>query len=178
MIVELGGGTRPYPWSDVVIDIRHPRRAPAQDVTVVPWMSDDGVIESGSVDRVVASHLLEHVPSGDPRIAVFNEAWRVLRSGGTFDIIVPLVGYSEPGTGRPMTDGVGWQPWSDPTHVSYWWFPESLMYFANGPFKPNADYGISIWQDLRGWCTDPFNEVDGGWTVAMGWEGRARMVKP
>lgn len=158
--LELGGGTLTNPgWAS--LDPVHPTepqlRRLAQDV---PWP-----IKDDTVAHIRASHVLEHVPSGQPRIDVFNEAWRVLQPGAIFEIILPLVGYTDRTTGLPMSNQIGWQPWADPTHVSFFWFPESLLYFCEGPFKPNADYGIREWQ-LE------------SWDVRDGWEGYAVLRKP
>jgi SAM-dependent methyltransferase len=172
--IELGGGTNPLPDSAVVIDIHHPVNSPAQDAAITPWISNTGVIEDSSFDRVYCSHFLEHIPSGQPRINVFNEAWRVLRSGGVFDIVLPLVGWTDQNGHGQLVNG--WMPYADPTHVSSWWFPESLLYFCEGPFKPHAEYGIKTWAPLGQLSNDPF--VTGGWTVLHGFEGRARLVKP
>lgn len=176
MQVELGGGLRPEHSSAYIIDIHHPRNAPAQDATVTPWTTFDGEIKSGSVDRVFCSHFLEHIPSGSSRIAVMNEAWRVLKPGGRFDMILPLVGYTDQGGSGHLVEG--WQPWADPTHVGFWWFPESLLYFCEGPFKPLADYGISVWKALGDFTENPFESENGGWHVGDGWEGRASLIKP
>lgn len=176
MQVELGGGLNPDSRSQVVIDTKHPRNAPAQDASVAPWTTFDGPIPSGSVDRVFCAHFLEHIPSGPQRIAVMNEAWRVLKPGGRFDMIIPLVGYTDQGGSGHIVEG--WQPWADPTHVGYWWFPESLLYFCEGPFKPHADYGVSVWGPLGHYTEDPFASESGGWCVNDGWEGRASLIKP
>lgn len=165
MKIDIGGGTlSPEGW--INLDPVHGSmtygtgvswRRRAQDT---PWPPADGEVEA-----VRASHVLEHIPSGADRIAVMNEAHRVLRSGGTFEIILPLVGYTDRDTGAPMSNQIGWQPWSDPTHVSFWWFPESLLYFCEGPFKPHADYGIREWKLIE-------------WHVVEGWEGHATLMKP
>lgn len=174
--IELGGGLAPDPNSSVIIDLHHPKDAEPQDAANTPWRSFSGAIAPSSVDRVYCSHFLEHIPSGAPRIAVLNEAWRVLKPGGVFDMVLPLVGYTdEHGHGQLVN---GWQPWADPTHVGYWWFPEALLYFCEGPFKPNANYGISVWKQLGQNCPNPFERPEGGWSVSHGWEGRARLVKP
>lgn len=187
MMLELGGGTLPHPRADVVIDLHHPRNAPAQDATVTPWQAygEDRWLADGAVDEVYASHFMEHIPKGQPIIDVMNEAWRVLRPGGTFTIVLPLVGWTSPhdGTGHLVN---GWQPYADPTHVQPWWLPESLLYFCEGPFKPNADYGIRTWARLGDWIEPERVPNDwllrgGGesfWTVREGWEGVARLVKP
>lgn len=188
MLVELGGGTNPHPRANAVIDRCHPRGAPLQDATRTPWLlvrANTGVAHdcpAGSVDEVYASHCLEHIPKGQPIINLMNEAWRVLRPGGTFTIVVPLIGFTGPdGRGHLVA---GWQPYADPTHVQGWWFPESLLYFCAGPFKPHADYGLRVWEPLGPWV-DPETVTDWRdpspeslWTVRDGWEGCARLVKP
>lgn len=210
MLLELGGGTNPHPRADVIIDLHHPKNAEPQDASVTPWkigeewrypsgrtvcgVWGDGTLMAAddSVDEVYASHFMEHVPHGQPLINVMNEAWRVLRPGGTFTMIMPLVGYTGPG-GAPIKQDIGWQPWADPTHVSYWWLPEALLYFTEGPFKPAADYGISIWGPLgqmvpADFATASLNDHrrtpmaalthDSFWSVRQGWEGIARLMKP
>lgn len=201
MLVELGGGTRPHPRADVIIDLHHPKGCHAQDAAVTPWTrwvpgwdgDPGGPIPLGieCADEIYASHFMEHIPRGAPLIAVMNEAWRVLKPGGTFTMILPLVGYTDPATGAPMSNHIGWQPWADPTHVNYWWFPEALLYFCEGPFKANADYGIRTWAPLGPYIDPGIATHDGltesphsgqlptsWWSVRDGWEGVARLVKP
>lgn len=105
----------------------------------------------GTVKAIRASHVMEHIPAGEPRIHVFNEAHRVLEVGGTFEVIVPLIMTGEPGNPLP------WQAIADPTHVSFW-VPESFHYF-DGTFAANADYGIHLWTTVT-------------WEIHSGWEGR------
>jgi SAM-dependent methyltransferase len=108
-----------------------------------PWPVADG-----SVEAIRASHVMEHIPAGAPRIEVMNEAHRVLSPGGTFEIIVPN-----------CLSGT-WHAWADPTHISFW-CPESFHYF-DGLFAANADYNIRLWQTLSLSITD-FQEV--AWTA-------------
>lgn len=180
-LIDLGGGTLPHPSADYVVDLHHPRNAPAQDAAQAPWLFhiDGGMhhMSDGVVDVVYASHFLEHIPSGQARLNVLNEAHRVLKPGGRFDIVVPLIGYTDPSTGQPQSNQIGWQPWADPTHVSFWWFPESLLYFCEGAFKPNADYGNATWAPLGNWTSDPHGSPVGGWTVRHEWEGIASLIK-
>lgn len=192
MLVELGGGLHPHPRAEVVIDLRHPKNAPAQDACVTPWVTGSGVpIGDGTVDAVYASHFMEHVPKGQPIIDVMNEAWRILRPGGAFTMVMPLVGYTSAEWGGVAVNG--WQPYADPTHVQLWWLPESLLYFCEGPFKPLADYGIRVWEALGPWIEPAVATAEleghwhnpGGhvehrtfWSVRGGWEGVARLVKP
>lgn len=174
-LIELGGGLYPHPRADIVIDLHHPKGCPPQDVTDTPWP-----VESGSVEEVYASHLMEHIPKGQPLVDVMNEAWRVLQPGGMFTFRLPLVGYTDPLTqqGRLVT---GWWPYADPTHVSYWWFPESLFYFTGQTINPGADYGLHRWNPVHFVPPEQINlDLCGNsfWTVLHGWEGMARLVKP
>lgn len=72
-----------------------------------PWDSD-------SVDEIVAHDIIEHLPN---KIFTMNQAYRVLRHGGKFDIKVPT------------TDGPG--AFMDPTHVSFW-HRNSFWYYTHG----------------------------------------------
>lgn len=191
MLVELGGGTNPHPRADIVIDIHHPRGAPEQDAANTPWVHGFNipypVLDTGSVDEIYCSHFMEHIPKGQPIINVMNEAWRVLKPGGTFTMIMPLVGYTDHEGGHLVE---GWQPYADPTHVQGWWLPESLLYFCEGPFKPHADYGMWTWAALgqgisehhasmnlkRHMISPP--EPHSWWAIRGGWEGCAQLVKP
>lgn len=205
MLVELGGGSNPHPRADVVIDLHHPKASPAQDATVTPWqvfcdprtgqpVSHKGALSQlndGKVDEIYCSHFMEHVPKGQPLIDMMNEAWRVLKPGGSLLMLLPLVGWTTPESGFGQMVP-GWQPYADPTHVSFWWFPESLMYFTEGPFKPHADYGMRVWSALDAHVDEAFatehidaqyqrrcgSDPQSWWTVRHGFEGVARMVKP
>lgn len=97
----------------------------AQDT---PWPADDNTVEA-----IHSSHCLEHIPAGEPRLAVMNEAWRVLVPGGIFEIRVPRF---------PHAAAI-----ADPTHVSYW-VRESFGYFT-GETAADADYGIKLWKLKR-----------------------------
>lgn len=161
--MELGGGTKPTPGYDVQIDPVHGVgywKAKAQDT---PWAGHAlgwprTVMQGGGVESIMASHVLEHIPAGADRIAVFNEAHRVLVPGGQFHIWVPLVG----------ADGLLaaelWPAFADPTHVSFWIFPQSLLYFT-GEMGADADYGIKPWKLET-------------WSVQGGWNGYACLSKP
>lgn len=178
MLVELGGGTRPHPRADIIIDLHHPKNSPPQDAAVTPWtLSNMHRLDSGCADEVYSSHFMEHIPRGQPLINVMNEAWRVLKPGGTFTMVVPLVGFTSPtGVGQLIS---GWQPYADPTHVNFWWFPEALLYFCEGPFKPNADYGIKVWAQLGAYVLNAHEDMPGSWwSVRNGWEGLAKLMKP
>lgn len=155
LMVDIGGGTSAAPGY-LNLDPHH---------GVGQWCRriQDGIpLDNESVVAVRASHVMEHIPAGADRIFVMNEAHRVLVSGGTFEIIVPVVG----AYGRLCG---GWQAFADPTHVSYWYYPESWQYFCEGnPMGVNADYGCRLWMPLR---PDDM-ELRGGW------EARVVMRKP
>ncbi|GAH03736.1 unnamed protein product [marine sediment metagenome] len=80
-------------------------------------------LEDGSVDYIVAQDFIEHIPfvDGDKRpIAfVFEEAFRILKLGGYFEIKVPVFPYRQP-----------WHTYWLPQHLSYWG-PETINKFAN-----------------------------------------------
>lgn len=145
MNVEIGGGTL-LSRDFINLDPVHgegPWKRFAQDT---PWPTADC-----TVDRLRASHVMEHIPAGmEHRVKVMNEAHRVLRRGGTFEIVVPLL--------------VGtWHAVADPTHVSFW-VVESFHYF-DGLFAANAHYGISLWETVS---------LD----IVDGWEGHWIGRKP
>lgn len=107
----------------------------------------DGIpVADSTVDAVRASHLVEHIHAGQERINMFNEVWRVLKSGGTFEVIVPFL------VAGP--NGIRWEAIADPTHVSYW-LPESFHYF-DGTKLPCATYNIRYW-------TTNLLQTRGGW---------------
>jgi SAM-dependent methyltransferase len=72
-----------------------------------PW-------EDGSIEHIRAWDIIEHLPDS---IHTMNEMWRVLRPGGTAEIVVPT------------TDGRG--AWQDPQHVSFW-NRNSFFYYTDG----------------------------------------------
>lgn len=149
MNLEIGGGTLCQEgWTN--LDPAHGEGEWRRYAEDTPWPA-----ETGSVEKIRASHVMEHIRAGNDRITVMNEANRVLKPGGYFEIVVPLL---VPGT---------WQAVADPTHVSYW-VKESFMYF-DGTLAPNADYGLLPWKTMN------FNVVsgwEGHWTgrTLYGWE--------
>lgn len=127
--IEIGGGYLVQPgWVNIdPVNGEGEWKRPAQSA---PWPTGDR-----SVDSIRAAHVMEHIPAGADRIAVMNEAHRVLRPGGVFEIRVPN---ALSGT---------WHAFADPTHVSFWCI-ESFHYF-DGLFAANADYGIRPWTTLE-----------------------------
>lgn len=139
MNLEIGGGHLVQPgWTNLdCINGEGEWKRYAQET---PWPTADN-----SVGAIRASHVMEHIPAGQMRIDVMNEAHRVLKPGGVFEIIVPLL--------------VGtWHAVADPTHVSFW-VKESFHYF-DGLFAANADYGIKLWNTLELEIVDGF---EGHW---------------
>ena len=144
--IEIGGGTLVQPgW--VNLDSRNGHGEWARMAQQTPWPTGDN-----TVDAIRASHVMEHIPAGQERIDVMNEAHRVLKPGGVFEVIVPIV-----------NDPLSWHAIADPTHVSFWVL-ESFHYF-DGHFAANADYGIRLWSTLE-------LEVRGGFECH--WKGTPR----
>jgi predicted SAM-dependent methyltransferase len=129
MKLEIGGGSIAQPgWTNLdKINGEGPWHRKAEDV---PWPTGDD-----TVTEILASHVMEHIPAGDPRLAVMNEAHRVLAPGGVFEIRIPNFA------------ALTWHAIADPTHVSLW-IPKSFEYF-DGTKAANADYGIKLWQTLE-----------------------------
>ena len=51
-------------------------------------------VETGEVDLVYASGVFEQILENEQLLFAFNEVWRVLRPGGTFELVVPNAEYS------------------------------------------------------------------------------------
>ena len=86
-----------------------------------PWVDS-------SVDFILARDVIEHLPD---KIQTMNEAWRVLRPGGSIEITVPT------------TSGSG--AFQDPTHKSFWNRRGFLYFEAGNPYRERFawSYGIS-----------------------------------
>lgn len=136
MKIDVGGGlVTPDDW--VNLDPVHGEKDWKRYAQDIPWP-----VEDNEVEYIRASHVLEHIPAGQPRLDVFNEAHRVLQPGGKFEVIVPL---------HPF-----WQAYADPTHVSFW-VPQSFDYFTVD-IEAQATYGILPWKKIS-------------WHQVSGWEG-------
>jgi len=135
-LIEIGGGTIcTSGW--VNLDPVHGEGNWRRRAQATPWPTGPN-----SVSEIYASHVMEHIPFGEPRVVVMNEAWRVLRPGGKLTIVVPLF---------PSEEAIG-----DPYHVSYW-VERSFKYFTH-EIVPNAEYNVKQWEQLE-------------WRVEGGWEG-------
>lgn len=106
MKLNLGSSDRHF--DDFVnVDLAEPCDVIADLSKPWPW-------SESTIDEIRAFDIIEHLPD---KLLTMNEAWRVLKPGGLFDIIVPT------------TDGRG--AWQDPTHVSFW-NRNSFFYFEHG----------------------------------------------
>lgn len=87
-----------------------------------PWPWPDSYF-----DEVRAYDIIEHLPS---KALTMNEAWRVLKPKGRFDIEVPT------------TDGRG--AFQDPTHVSFWSANDMRYYVAGAAERERfgKSYGV------------------------------------
>ena len=107
MRLNLGSG----PWAKegyINCDrISHPTVDVVHDLNQVPWPFDDA-----SVEHVYACNILEHLNNLVP---VMEEIWRILKVGGTAEIIVPY--YHCPAAFR------------DPTHQQFF-TEETMDYFS------------------------------------------------
>jgi len=143
MRIDIGGGNNPVSG--------HVNLDPVHGEGEFKRRLQDGIpLPDGSVESARCSHLMEHIPAGQERIDAFNEVWRVLEPGGTFEVVVPLM------TGS-------WHAIADPTHVSFWCY-ESFLYFT-GEYRAHAEYGIRFWEMAN-------------WFVREGFEGNALLRKP
>jgi predicted SAM-dependent methyltransferase len=129
MRLEIGGGhIVPAGWTNLdPVNGEGPWKRLAQDT---PWPVGDR-----SVEAIRAAHVMEHIPAGEPRLAVMNEAHRVLKPGGVFEVRVP-----------DCLSGT-WNAWADPTHVSFWCV-ESFHYF-DGSKAANAEYDLRLWRTVE-----------------------------
>lgn len=84
--LEIGGGP-------------HPQRGDFEQFDAIDWQERTGLVYtlgdaralpylSGAFDVVFASNILEHFPAGET-IAVLHEWWRVVKPGGTLELVVP-----------------------------------------------------------------------------------------
>ena len=91
-------------------------------------VGDNLPFEDKSVDYILASHLLEHLPDFGK---IMNECHRVLKQGGIFDIIVPA----------PCEAF-----WRDPTHIRPYTATTFSIYCMLPKDSPYATYlGLEPW---------------------------------
>lgn len=90
-------------------------------------------VEDGEVDLVYASGVLEQILLNEHLLFAFNEVWRVLRTGGTFEIVVPNAEFS-----------IAFQ---DPMDVRKF-VPKTFQYLLNGAREYllyGSVYGFKPW---------------------------------
>lgn len=123
MKLNIGCGTDiRHGWVNMDAGVDHPNVA-KHDITNTPWPFPDN-----HFDHILASHVMEHVPTifrpqpdGTHRDVLFDiieEAYRVLKPGGTWEILVP----------------VAWSH-SDTTHPQHYrrYVPNTFVYFTRHP---------------------------------------------
>lgn len=141
MKIEIGGGNL-CPEGFINLDPVHgegpwKRTAQGTKFTSLGQPIEWWPTEDNTVDEIGASHVMEHIPAGAERIFVLNEAFRVLKPGCPFNIIVPVL--------KTKGGFVSWEAIADPTHVSYWCY-ESFLYLVENGWAANADYGLKLWK--------------------------------
>lgn len=112
-------------------------------------------------DRVLASHVLEHIPPAvrwrenggwhriQGRVHVMREIWRVLKTGGTLKAVVPTLG------------GSGWN--QDPSHDGPPWSLSMFHYFCGqwGGDEPGKEAALSSGIDFRFEMVEHFERGNG-----------------
>ena len=133
--VDLGCGF--CKRGDIGIDI-----SPLSSADILCNLGFDPIpLEDNSIDGVSACHFIEHLPQyvyyredgqwkmHTPIIFLFNEVYRILKMGGTFDIRVPKWDCQE--------------MYQDPTHKSVW-VPNAFQYFHEDCFDGlSKTYGVT-----------------------------------
>ena len=142
MIVDLGCGLAKR--GDIGIDI-----SPLSHADIICNLGFEPIpLDDEYADQVVAHHFVEHLPqyvyyydNGQlklltPVIFLFNEVYRILKPGGSFEIRVPEWNHPE--------------MYQDPTHKSIW-SKNSFQYFHKDCFGGLSSlYGVtSTFKTLR-----------------------------
>ncbi len=106
------------------------------EIEKFPWPmpNSSGPIPDSSVTDIRAHHVLEHVRD---LVGVMEEAYRILKPGGTFSIVVPY--YKHEGA------------FSDPTHVRFF-TEQTFHYFADeSPFSYYSKARFNVVSMKHGW---------------------------
>jgi len=109
---QVGIDIRPFPGVDVIADLN------------AGWP-----LKSNSIDKVVASHIFEHLP--EP-LHTMEELYRVLKPGAVAELDMP------------SSNGPG--AFQDPTHKSFWNL-NSFLYYNRG-HNLGSLYGCNKWDVL------------------------------
>lgn len=161
--LDLGCGTRKkadyytgidihaYEGVDIALDLR---------MAKLPF-------EDSSVDGVYASHFLEHL-TFEQNIFLFNEVYRILKTGKVFEIIVP--------------HGMSYAGMTDLSHKTFWtedtfgyFTPENKYYYDW--ITDNGDKVINKWEVLSNNSTPPYMYTKEGWVEVKLREIRALLQK-
>lgn len=119
------------------VDLFEPTAKWRVDLLSLPWPW-----QTSQVDELHCSHFLEHVPAEnrngqDLLVAIMDEAWRVLKPGGVFTIVVPCARSN--------------RAFQDPTHRRFF-VAESFLYYAKawrdanglGHYLGKCDFSIEV----------------------------------
>lgn len=130
-VLDVGAGENPVPEATVTLDQRECADYQA-DIEREEWPLADG-----SVDVVVARHVLEHV--ADPA-HVFREAGRVLVDGGFFAVTVPL----------------GEDAHTDHDHETAWRYhtPRQFCQREQRPWDPDVPFRL-VRREIETWLGGP-----------------------
>jgi SAM-dependent methyltransferase len=118
---------------DLVLDLGQPQQFPLQAKT---RFGTDMVLEAGTVDKVYANNVLEHVPDLP---CLMTNVLTLLKEGGEIEIEVPYE--------KALT------AWQDPTHIramnenSWMYYVEWFWYL--GWFEHRFEITHAEWLDLR-----------------------------
>jgi SAM-dependent methyltransferase len=134
--LNLGCGDDVRPgWHNV--DLYYGGADEQLDISEVPWS-----FPSDHFDRILASHVLEHLELDD-QVAVLSECARVLRDGGKLQVHYPL--------------GKNYR--ADPTHVGPPWEWPTPDYYC-GERHWDADTGLEVVsRRVEVWSENPYGMV-------------------
>lgn len=146
--LDIGSGRNPDPRAEVRFDWY-----PYSGVSVVGSVLHLP-FRDGSFDLVTAHEVLEHLPPGgragaDAVYRTCDEAWRVLRPGGTFELDVPHVegpaAFADPTHRRffvPSAFEWLWNAQRDPLYPRHLWNLLTLRVSRSFRFGPINDWHI------------------------------------
>lgn len=134
-VLELGAGANPAPSSTATLDIREDLSYvdyPGINIAIDRWPFADG-----SVNRVLAHHVLEHVPP-DRISHVLGELDRVLAVGGTAEILLPHAG--------------SWAAQTDLTHFGTGGTTPGVAGYFDGSLEQYwpFDWAVDAWVEVSG----------------------------
>ena len=121
----------------VNVDLFPPCDVQADLSLVWPW-------EDSSVDSIRAHDLIEHLKD---QVHTMNEAWRILKPGGTLEIVVPT------------TDGRA--AFQDPGHISFWNRHSFWYYEAGNPYRERFCKGNGVKAAFKVLGEQDISSVDG-----------------